>query len=338
MVAPVPPQPCFLSHLFAVPRPDNRPPPSHHRLVPTIPVHLRPLIHSGQPHSPGTPPDIPGVPRHARHLRGVYPYPDAAQSLPIPRLLVPGPAVLFSRPSLRPQCRSVYFYAGPHVASPLPAGQRDFPSRLLGRHCHLAPGSRHVTSPGTAGYGVSAGYGFPTQPREVTTISFSVGGLAGRPLVASDRPLASSSRGSRSDPSHGSGSPSGPPGHPQTDRAVGGSHQLRVPGPPVPATLPPTTHEGRYDCQSCRTRHTDATPSSHSRGLDILDIPDTVVACSHVPLRYPVPLPLDGCFASRVGCLAVTVAHGIGSVVASRTLPPCQHSGATGCPPRPAIF
>ena len=26
VVAPVPPQPCFLSHLFAVPHPDNRPP------------------------------------------------------------------------------------------------------------------------------------------------------------------------------------------------------------------------------------------------------------------------------------------------------------------------
>ena len=42
--------------------------------------------------------------------------------------------------------------------------------------------------------------------------------------------------------------------------------------------------------------------------------------------------------SGRVGCLAATFAHGIGSVVASRTRPPCQHSGATGCPPRPAIF
>ena len=134
------------------PSPRQKTPLSHLRLVTTQPVRLRPPVHSGQPHSPGTPPDTPGIPRHARHLQGVYPYPDAAQSLSLPRLLVPGPTILFSHPSLRPKCRSVYFYACPRIASLLPAGQRDFPSRLLGRHCHLAPGSRHVTSPGTTGY------------------------------------------------------------------------------------------------------------------------------------------------------------------------------------------
>ena len=210
------------------------PPPSHHRLVPTQPVRLRSPVHSRQPHGPGAPPDTPGVPRHARHLRG-------------------------------------------------------------------------VTGPGTAGYGVSAGYGFPTQPREITTVSFSVGGLAGRPLVASDGPLASSCRGSGCDPSRSSGPLAGPSGHPQTDGAVGGSHQLHVPGPPVPASLPSATHEGRHDCPSCRTRHAGATPPSHARGLDFLDVPDPVVACSQVPLGT-----LDGCFTSRVGCLAATVAHGIG--------------------------
>ena len=140
-------------------------PPSHHRLVPAQPVRLRSPVHSQQSHGTGAPPNASVVTRHARHLRGVYPYTDAAQSLPLPRHLVPGPTLLFSRPSLRPQCRPVYFYAGPCMASPLPAGQGDFPSRLLRRHCRLAPGSRHVTGPSTAGYGLSAGYGFPTQPR-----------------------------------------------------------------------------------------------------------------------------------------------------------------------------
>ena len=143
---------------------------------------------------------------------------------------------------------------------PLPAGQGDFPSRLLRRHCRLAPGSRHVTGPGTAGYGLSAGYGFPTQPRKITTVSFSVGGLAGRPLVASDGPLASSCRGSRGDPSHSSGPLASPSGHQQTAGAVGGSHQLRVPSPQVPASLPSAAHEGRHDRPSSRMRHAGAAP------------------------------------------------------------------------------
>ena len=202
------------------PSPRQQTTPSHHRLVPAQPVRLRSPIHSRQSQGTGTSPNASGLPRHARHLRGVYPYPDAAQSLPLPRLLVPGPTLLFSRPSLRPQCRPVYFYAGPRVASPLPAGQGDFPFRLLGQHCRLAPGSRHVTGPGTAGYGLSAGYGFPTQPREVTTVSFSVGGLAGRPLVTSDGPLASSFWGSRGDPSRSYGPLAGPLWSP-ADRSSG---------------------------------------------------------------------------------------------------------------------
>ena len=329
----------LLSLLFVrSPSPRQQTPPSHHRLVPAQPVRLRSPIHSRLSRGTGAPPYASSLPRHARHLRGVYPYPDAAQSLPLPRLLVPGPALLFSRPSLRPQCRSVYFYAGPRVSSPLPAGQGDLPSRLLGRHCHLAPGSRHITGPGTAGYGLSAGYGFPPQPREVPTVSLSVGGLAGRPLVTSDGPLAFSCRGSRGDPSRSSGPLAGPSGHPPTDRAIGGSHQLRVPSPQVPAALPSAAHERRHDRPSSRTRHAGAAPPSHARGLDFLDVPDPVVACSPVPLRSPVPLPLDGRFNSRVGCVAATVAHGFGRVVAERTSPPCQRAGAPGCSPRPALF
>ena len=281
---------CSASALFSLPSvrspsPRQQTPPSHYRLVPAQPVCLRSPIHSRQSWGTGAPPNASGLPRHARHRRGVYPYPDAAQSLPLPRLLIPGPAVLFSRPSLRPQCRSVYFYAGPRVASPLPAGQGELPSRLLGRHCHLAPGSRHITGPGPAGYGLSAGYGFPPQPREVPPVSLSVGGLAGRPLVASDGPLASSCRGSRGDPSHSSGPLAGPSGQPPTDRAIGGSRQLRVPGPQVPAALPSAAHERRHDRPSSRTRHAGAAPPSHARGLDLLDVPDPVVACSDLPCR-----------------------------------------------------
>ena len=313
-------------------------PPSLYRLVPAPPVRLRSPIHSRQSRGTGAPPNASGLPRHARHRRGVYPYPDAAQSLPLPRLLIPGPAVLFSRPSLRPQCPSVYFYAGPRVASPLPVGQGDLISSLLGRHCHLAPGSRHITGPGPAGYDLSAGYGFPPQPREVPPVSLSVSGLAGCPLVASDGPLASSCRGSRGDPSHSSGPLAGPSDHPPTDRAIGGSRQLRVPGPQVPAALPSVAHERRHDRPSSRTRHAGATPPSHARNFDLLDVPDPVVACSLVPFRSPVPLPLDGRFDSRVGCVTATFAHGFGRVVADRTSPPCQRAGAPGCSPRPALF
>ena len=145
-----------------------------------------PPIQSRQSHSSGISSDTSGVPRHARHRRGVYPYPNASQSSPVPRLLVPGPAVLFSRSSLRPQCRSVFFYAGPRLASPMPLGQRDFPSRLLGRHCRLAQGPRHLTGPGTSGHGVSAGYGFPSQPQKVSPLSLPLtkGGTIAR---AADR-------------------------------------------------------------------------------------------------------------------------------------------------------
>ena len=81
VVAPVSPQPCFLSHLFAVPRPDNRPPVSSSTCPNSISTSPPP-----PPHSLWTTTQswhTSGVPRHAQHLRGVYPYPDAAQSLPI---------------------------------------------------------------------------------------------------------------------------------------------------------------------------------------------------------------------------------------------------------------
>ena len=100
--------------------------------------------------------------------------------------------------------------------------------------------------------------------------------LAGCPLVASDGPLASSSRGSRSDTSHGSGPPPGPSGHPLSEREVGGSNKLRVSGPPFPATLSPTTHDRQYYCQSSGQGQADSTPSSHARGLEILDISDPI--------------------------------------------------------------
>ena len=101
--------------------------------------------------------------------------------------------------------------------------------------------------------------------------------------------------------------------------------------------LQPLTKGGTI-APSSRTRHTGAAPPSHARGLDFLDVPDSVVACSQVPLRSPVPLPLDGRFTSRVGCLAATVAHGFGRVVARRTSPPCQRSGAPGYSTRPTFF
>ena len=150
--------------------------------------------------------------------------------------------------------------------------------------------------------------------------------------------MASYRRGSRGDLSRSYGPLAGLSGHPQTDRAVGGSHKLRVPSPQVPAALPSAAHERRHDRPSSRTRHASAAPPSHARGLDFLDVPDPVVACSQVPLRSPVPLPLDGRFTSRVGCVAATVAHGFGRVVTRRTSPPCQRSGAPGCSPCPTLF
>ena len=329
---------CSTSALFSLPSvrspsPRQQTSPSHYRLVPAQPVRLRPPLHSRQSRGTGAPPYASGLPRHTRHRRGVYPYPNEAQSLPLPGLLVPGPAVLFSRPSLRPQCRSVYFYAGPRVASPLPARQGDLPSRLLGRHCHLAPGSRHITGPGPTGYGISPGYGFPPQSREVSSVSLSVGGLVGHPLVASDGPLASSCRGSGGDPSHSSDPLAGPSDYPPTGRAIGGSHQLRVPGPQVPEALPAAARERRHDRPSGRPRHASTTPPSHARSLDLLGIPDPMVACSPVPLQPSVPLPLDGRFDSRMGGAAATVAYGIRRVVADRTSPPCQCTGAPGCSP-----
>ena len=330
---------CSTSALFSLssvrsPSSRQQTSPSHYRLVPAQPVRLRPLLHSRQSRGTGAPPYASGLPRHTRHRRGVYPYPNEAQSLPLPGLLVPGPAVLFSRPSLRPQCRSVYFYAGPRMASPLPARQGDLPSRLLGRHCHLAPGSRHITGPGPTGYGVSPGYGFPPQSREVSSVSLSVGGLVGHPLVTSDGPLASSSRGSGGDPSHSSGPLAGPSDYPPTGRTIGGSHQFRVPGPQVPEALPAAARERGHDRQSGRPRHASTTPPSHARSLELLGIPNPMVACSPVPLQPSVPLPLDGRFDSRMGGAAATVTYGIRRVVADRTSPPCQCTGAPGCSPR----
>ena len=188
VVVPVPRQPCFLSHLFAVPRPDGCPPRliidlsrlNQFILAPTFSL----VNHVTLATCP--PPHASCLSRLAQHSRGLHPYSHAAKSRTMSHFFLPWPTVFFSCPSVRPQCHSIYIYTGPRLAHPVPAGPRYFPAGVSGRHCNLVQGPRHSSSSGSPCHVVPARHGVLAQHDEIPPLPYGFHDFAQRPEVSSD--------------------------------------------------------------------------------------------------------------------------------------------------------
>ena len=101
VIYPVPPQSCFQSRIFTVPRPDGRPPPPHYRLVTTQSVYPSPTIPSRQPLHARPGPPAPSSHGGVGHFGGLHTYPHPPQPSLLPGL-VPQPTLFLSGSPIRP--------------------------------------------------------------------------------------------------------------------------------------------------------------------------------------------------------------------------------------------
>ena len=127
------------------------------------------------------------------HCGGVNTRSHATKFQMAPGFLVPGSAILFSRPPVRPECSSVHLYTSPRMAYAVSPRQDHFPAHISRRHCRLAPRQGCLSRPNAPAHALSTGHGVPAQPGQVPPVSLPVRCLAGCAIAPSVGSLASSS-------------------------------------------------------------------------------------------------------------------------------------------------
>ena len=189
----------------------------------------------------------------------------------IPGVFVPGPALLFSRPSVRSECRSFYLHPGPRMAASMSPGPGI---SLLAYLDDIVVWPRQGHAPGAdaAGDVLPPGDGLQTESGQVSPVSGHDSRLVGYPMVAQVWSLASTVGGTVTHSSNRPGLAGVSQGHAPPPGADGGSPHVCVPGAQVPPTLCPTFERKHCSGSGDRAGQTRPSPSVHVGLSAVLDV------------------------------------------------------------------
>ena len=308
------------------------------RPVPPERLHCRSPVQPRQPFDPSQTALSAGLHGLSGHRGGVYACSDASKPPSVPGLFVHGTAILFSRASVRSECRSVHLHPGPCLATSMSPGAGSLPLGLPGRHCCLVPGQGHTPGADATGDVLPPGDGIQPEPRQVSSVPGGVDSLVRGSMVATVRSLASPVGWTVPHSTDGPGLTGVSSRHTSPAGADGGFPQFCVPGAPVPPPLRPAVDQEQHSGSSNRARQTRPSPSVYAGHIGVLGVsrslaPRPALSCVPSP-----SLAVDGCVSAGLGSSAGACSGGLGKVVLLGGFPSRQSVGTPSGFPGAGVF
>ena len=240
----------------------------------------------------------------SRHQRGVHPHTNPTKSSQIPGIFLQRSTLLLPGTPLRSLHGTLHLHEDSILAHPSPPQSGHFHRGVPGRRSPLAPLSPDPQRPSSSVHQPSPVSGVCDSSAQIIPHTSADSELVGNPMVWPYRTLEGPTRiPNRSQRTGRSSSPTGC----HHTKAMGGTRRQNkfcLPGALSSSTALSTPLQGANTGTVSPQRSGGSYPLPSSTGAGVLDDHTTVGPHADVSLVSPAPVPLDGRFHRRLGCIS----------------------------------